>query len=230
MKQFLFFAAAIASCTQIGWAAPCTSGTLASYIALGAGGCTIGGNMFYDFQTLSGIAFATPISTQSVTVNPLGGAVDPGISVSTQMAASNGKLLEALFTYRISGNSFISDSITLASSSETADGAVTDIQNYCAGGTFGPNGVSGCSGVAGSLLALDGVTNQAAASLPRSGFLSITDDFTLDAGLAGSASGGSITDRFTAVPEPFSFVLTALGIVLALASKLRLTAVSLFRR
>lgn len=219
MKHWVFLASAIVLLTQSILAAPCTSGSLANYIALGATGCTIGGNTLYDFQTLSGTAFATPIATQGITINPLGGAYNPGISVSTQMTAASGKLLEALFTYRISGNLFVGDSITLSASSETVDGAVTDIQNYCAGGTFGSNGVSACTGLAGSLLALDGVTNQASSSFSRTSFLSITDDFTLDGGLAGSASGGTFADSFTAVPEPSVFLLTALGITLALTGK-----------
>jgi hypothetical protein len=196
--------------------ATCTGGSLASYIALGSGGCTIGTTTIYDFETVSGTSGATPISTGDVTIGPLGGTFDPGVIVSVNTAAGANSLLEAIFTYRLSGPSFTSDSITLSGSSETGDGAVTDVQNYCAGGTFGPDGVTGCTGAPGSLLTLDGVQHQDATGLGPAGLLSITDDFTLDGGLSGSASGGTFTDQFTAVPEPSSYLLTGLGFAFAL--------------
>jgi hypothetical protein len=97
---------------------------------------------------------------------------------------------------------------------------VTGIQNYCAGGTFGPDGVTGCAAVNGALVTLDGVQQTDMASLAGVSLLSITNDFTLDGGLAGSAAGGSFTDQFTAheavsaIPEPFGFALTALGLAM----------------
>jgi hypothetical protein len=201
-------------------ASTCTSGTLASYIGLGSGGCTIGANTLDNFQTVSGISGATAISTADVSISPLGGTLNPGITASVTQVAGANTQLELLFTYQISGASYVGESITLAGSSESADGAVTDIQNFCAGGTFGPDGVTGCTGSAGSLLALDGVQNQASTVLGPSSFIDVTDDFTLDGGLAGSASGGTITDRFSAVPEPFSYFLTGLALTLGLGAKL----------
>jgi hypothetical protein len=99
---------------------------------------------------------------------------------------------------------------------------VTDIQNYCAGGTFGPDGVTGCAALTGALVTLDGIQQTDSASFGAVGSLSITDDFTLDGGLGGSASGGNFTDQFTAgsisaVPEPFGFSLMNLGLWLVLA-------------
>ena len=43
---------AVAACTIIqatAWCAPCVNGTVADYVALGAGGCTIGDKLFNDF-------------------------------------------------------------------------------------------------------------------------------------------------------------------------------------
>jgi hypothetical protein len=188
-------------------------------------GCTIGGNTLSEFKTLSGISGATPIATMDVTLTPIGGNLDPGFTAQINMMAGAGTILEALFTYKISGNSYIDSAILLAGSSETGDGAVTDIQNYCAGGTFGPDGVSGCTSVAGSLLTLDGIQQNDQKSFGGASSLSVTDDFTLDGGLAGSSSGGSITDQFTATastatPEPLSLALAGLGLVFVLGLKL----------
>lgn len=201
-------------------ASTCSSGTLATYIGLGSGGCTIGADTLYDFQTVSGISGATAISTADVSISPLGGSFNPGITASVTQVAGANTQLELLFTYQISGSSYVGDSITLAGSSESADGAVTDIQNFCAGGTFGPDGVTGCTGFAGSLLTLDGVQNQDSTALGPVSFIDVTDDLTLDGGLMGSASGGTITDRFSAVPEPFDYCLTGLGLALGLGAKL----------
>jgi len=219
-KRFIYLSLTIVSSALCSTASTCTSGTLATYIALGSGGCTIGQNTLYDFQTVSGISGATPISTADVSISPLGGNLNLGVTASVSQVAGANSQLELLFTYQISGASYVADSITLGGSSETADGAVTDIQNFCAGGVFGPDGVTGCTGLAGSLLTLDGVQNHDSTVLGAASSLGVTDDLTLDGGLMGSASGGTITDRFSAVPEPFSYLLTGLGLALGLAAKL----------
>ncbi|MBV8866678.1 MAG: hypothetical protein JO210_14895 [Acidobacteriaceae bacterium] len=189
----------------------CTGGSLASYISLGSGGCAIGTNTLFNFTVLSGTTLATPIAPGDITISPF----SLGLTAATTVTASTGNLLEALFTYQIAGNPYVSSSITLADSSQTGDGAVTDVQNFCAGGTFGPDGLSGCSGTPGTLIALNGVNSQDSTALGGVTLLSVTDDFTLDGGLSGSATGGTITDRFVATPEPISFLLTGLGLGLA---------------
>ena len=136
-------------------------------------------------------------------------------------------MLESIFTYKISGPAFTMDMITLSGGSETADGGVSDIQNYCVGGSFGPDGVTGCNGSAsGTLLTLDGVQNTDNTSIASVSLLSITDDFVLDGGLAGTASGVAFADQFTAtststVPEPGVFPLTSAGLVLLVSWKFR---------
>jgi len=218
VKQFVLLISAIASLTQLCRGASCVSGTLASYIALGATGCTIGANNLSGFQTLSGLAGAISVSPADVTITPNGGALNPGITVGANASAAAGMQLELLFTYRISGNSYTGISINLADSRATGDGAVSDVNDYCAGGMFGPDGVSGCSGTAGSLVLLNSGSDLATFSAVPS--LNVTDDLTFDGGTMGSAAGGSITDRFTAVPEPFTVLLTAAGIALALGLRL----------
>jgi hypothetical protein len=165
------------------------------------------------------LAGAIPISPSDITITPIGSAFDPGIIAATNAHAAAGVTLETLFSYRISGNTYTGSSINLAGSSSTGDGGVTDVQNSCAGGTFGLDGVSSCNGIPGSLVLLNSGNDSATFAAVTS--LSVTDDLTFDGGTTGSAIGGSITDRFTAVPEPFTFLLTAMGI--ALAFGLRLT-------
>lgn len=230
MRRLLFLATALfINLSPCATAATCTNGSLASYISLGSEGCTIGTNTLYDFQTVSGTAGAMEISTQDVTISPLGGNYNPGFIASISQSTSANNELETIFAYRISGTTYVGDCITLGSSSETGDGAVTDVQNLCAGGTFGPDGLTGCTGSPGSLLTLDGTQNQDATGLGSVSLLSVTDDFTLDGGLAGSAAGGNFTDRFSAVPEPSSCWLIAFGLALTLGIKLKSGGMARFK-
>ncbi len=222
MKGFLTIVSVVMAAAALGSAAPCVNGSLASYIALGPGGCTIGSDTLFGFQTVDGIVGATVVGTTNLAIAPFGGATSFGFTATTSQTAGAGSLIESIFTYQISGNSYIGSSIALSGSSESGDGAVTDVQNYCAGAVFGPNGVTGCAGVPGTLVTLDGIQQTDLASFSGVSLLSVTDDFTLDGGLAGSAAGGSFTDQFTArasvsaVPEPFVFALTGLGLAVGM--------------
>ena len=222
MKQSLLIVAfLIVATTPECFAAACTNASLAGYIALGSTGCTIGNNTLFDFQALTGTSGAKAIAPKDIRISSLGGTFNPGLSATTTVVAPAGTLREAFFTYRISGATYVGDSIALSGSSQTGDGAVTDSQNFCAGGTFGSDGVSGCSGTAGSLVTLSGVQNTDSTPLGPTGIVSVTDDFTIDGGTAGSASGGTITDRFAVTPEPGMLLPTALAMALGIALKLR---------
>jgi hypothetical protein len=215
VNKLLFALSAVAFSSTLAWAAPCSVGTLASYEALGAGGCTIDGNTFSNFQTIAGSAAGTPITNSVVAVSPLGGAADPGLTFSTSLTAQANAPLELTFTYQISGGPFSASALALSNSSESVDGGVTEIQNYCAGGSFGPDGVTGCNGTAGSLLALDGIQQTDQGTFAGVPLLNVTNDFELDGGQAGTASGGTFTNQFTAaatVPEPASWLFAGLGI------------------
>jgi hypothetical protein len=224
MKRSLLLASLIAAIASARSAGSCGTALLASYIALGSGGCTIRSDTLFNFQALGGTAGMVPILPASVIMSPLGGAFNPGISVAANVTSPAGIVMEALFTYRISGSAFIADSITLANSSETGDGAVTDTQNFCVGGIFGSDGVTGCTGIAGSLVALGGVQNTNSTSLGPASLLSVTADFTIDGGIAGSASGGTIVDQFAASPDPASIISVVLAIGLGTGLKLRSSA------
>jgi hypothetical protein len=161
-----------------------------------------------SFTILSGTTGATELPPSAVSIQPSGATTDPQLQFTVNETVQTPPLLETIFDYQISGNPYIQSQIDLSNSSETGYGAVTDIQNICEDGNFGPDGVDGCPGVSDSLLTFDGIQNTDSTPLSALSFLSVTDDFTLDpgpAGLGGSATGGVFTDQFTAsttVPEP----------------------------
>ncbi len=192
---------------------PCATGSLASFIGLGATGCAIGNATFSSFGVLSGITGSIPIAPANITVTPnnLSGAV--GITVQTNSRASAGQLLEALFGYSVAGSGIVADQVSLSGTTASGGGSVTDIQDFCLGGTFATGSVTGCSSNrAGTLVVLNSGSDQRSFTAVSS--ISVVHDFTLDAGPDGSATGGMVTDRFTTtsvstVPEPATFPLVA---------------------
>jgi hypothetical protein len=214
---FCVFMCPAALCTT----QPCASGTLASYEALGSGGCTIGTDLLSSFANVAGTFGATELAPASVSITPSGGSSNPELIFNVDSSAVTPQLFETIFTYMLTHSVFLQSTITLANSSETVDGAVTDAQDLCAGGTFGPDGVDGCTGNPLALLTLDGVQNSDNTSLGSVASVAVTDDFIVDGGTAGTASGGKFTDAFSAqssvvttTPEPANTWPLAVLIVL----------------
>jgi hypothetical protein len=212
MKSVFWLLAGALALASVAPASPCTGGSLASYEALGAGGCTIGNTLFSAFATLSGLSGGTAIPASAVSITPSGSTFSPQLQFQVNQTANAPDLFEAIFNYQVSGPVIFS-SIALSGSSETGYGAVTDIQNLCSDGHFGPDGVSACSGTANSLLTLDGVQNSDSTALTTVSFLSVTDDLTIDSGGADSASAGTFTDQFAVAPEPAPALLLAASFV-----------------
>jgi len=222
---------AFGSCLSLNiYADPCAAGSLASYEALGSTGCTIGTNLVSSFATLPGTTGGTELDPANISVSTSGGSASPQLVFT--ISESPSVLEEALFTYKISGNPYTLSEIDLAGASETGQGDVSDVQNLCVDGTFGPDGVTGCNGSSDpEQTTIDGAINTSQ-TLPFTALssLSVTDDFTIDPGPPGmgSASAGIFTDTFTAgttsttVPEPKSTAFFgALALALAVAAKRR---------
>lgn len=202
MKQFVIFAGLIAM-AQGGSAAPCGQGTLASYILLGAGGCTIQGAVFSSFQALTPITGATLAAPENITISPIDSPGNLGFTIQMSAFALANSIREARFRYQISAGGITQSSITLSNTASSGDGAIYLIQDYCVNGTFGQDGVSGCTGLPGRQLSLNSGLSQA--TFGSGSLLSVTNDFTLDGGQNGSASGGTITNQFVASGQVCSY-------------------------
>ena len=222
MRRVVLLVSLLVAAVLASQAATCSSGSLASYIALGSGGCSIGNNTLFDFHPLAGSAGNTEISPSSVTITPLGGSLNPGLMISLHVSSpppfgSN----ELMFNYNVAGTSYVGEVMTLSGASEPPDGGVTDTVNYCEKGTFNSTGVLGCPGVTGGTSLVDGILNTDAFTFHSPYFLSLTDDLVITAGAAAPASGATLIDQLRSVPEPASYWITALGILVVLGAKMR---------
>lgn len=221
MKRALCLVALCFVVTRFSHAASCASGSLATYISLGSAGCTIGGNTYFNFQDLAGSFGATQLDPSAVNITPSGGNYNPAITAVVNVSATAPNAYETMFTYSVTGLTYVSETMTLSGSSETGDGDVTDTINYCEGGPFGPDGVDGCAGITGGTNLIDGAINRDMFTFDPPYFLSLTYDLVIDGGTAGTAMGATINDSLSATPEPAPVCLAAVGLFLVVTLKPR---------
>lgn len=225
-KLFPAIVALIAFFGSSAFAAPaCMTDTLAGYIGLGSGGCDIGGGTFSGFQTLPPITGALSIAPSDITITPIQMGNMLGLNVTPTVTAMSGELYQVLLGYMLMAPSITSSSVTLSGGSVSGGAFVTDIQNFCAGGTFLPGDVTGCNGSAtDGLVILNAGTQQASFSAVSQ--ISVVHDLTFDASGGGSATGGMVMDRFNVsstapIPEPQTYALMS-SALLAIALRYRM--------
>ena len=219
MKRLFLLSGAILAIASSGAAAPCVMGSLASFIALGAGGCTVNAALFSSFSALDVPFGSTPISPASIAVTPLGmPLLNPGLMFTSTITAGPNAIFERVFGFRVSGLPFVSNTAALGGASATGDGAVTLVEDKCLGGTFDPTGPSGCTGTDMGQVAFVtsfATDNPVQLMFPAVNSIGVVADIAVDGGLAGTAAFSSATLRFQAVPEPSSalLLLSGLGVV-----------------
>lgn len=227
MSKFFSITFALIACLgSSASAAPlCMTDTLAGYIGLGSAGCEIGGGTFSGFQTLTPITGALPIAPTAITITPVQSGSMLGLDVTADVNVMSGELYQVLLGYMLMAPSITSSRVTLSGGSVSGGAFVTDIQNFCAGGTFLPGDVTGCNGSAtDGLVVLNAGTQQA--SFAAVSQISVVHDLTFDALGGGSATGGMVMDRFTVssaapIPEPQTYALLS-SALLAIALRYRM--------
>lgn len=211
-------------------AAPCVSGTFASYAALGSSGCTVGTLTFTDFSLLMRPNGATPFPT--LTVMPTIDGTQAGFTFVTTQAAAPGQLFDDLIAYRVVGSGSTINSATLGfvDSSSLGDASVTAVQNLCIGGLFGGmDGVSGCTGNALAQIIVDigDVADPATTLMFASAMaLAVVTDLGVDGGTDGAGFLAGATNLFNSaaiavVPEPSSVLLLSIGLLGFIGTRLQ---------
>jgi len=197
MRTVALAALLLAAVPSAGIAAPCVPDSLAGYIGLGAGGCTIANATFANF-TSAAAPLATEIDPLMIFVDPLAGPGSVGVSFQLIGAAAAGEVKGNGVGYSVSGPTLVGRELGLAGTSVIPDGVVTALQ-------FAP----------GPLLVFDiGIDAdlfEAEALIPAT-FFDIFTEITLDGGLAGFAGlDVEVTENFL-VPEPASLAVLGMGL------------------
>jgi hypothetical protein len=184
-------------------ASPCVAGgTLSSYEALGATGCTIGPQTVNDFSfnVVSVGGGATAVSDTGITVTPTFGVNFYGV----QFASTDFSVTTGFVNYLIG---FTWDSIPINGMGDVLDpGDVNILTDGCVGAAFSG---SSCSGTAVSITVNPSQLTDVVTFSPT-GILGITNHISLNAD-EGPASFNGIENDAYVTPEPASFLLAGLG-------------------
>jgi hypothetical protein len=196
----------------------CTSvtQTMQAYEALGSGGCTIGGDLFYSFNFVQGTSSGTvikPSSPYTFTVSAITGSGTAGIRFQpTEAALSSGAFTS--FT--------ISFDVTIGETLQTPGVTSTDTSTFSGTGSLnGTNGTSKLT-VSGGASGTANYTAQGSSSITCCGAVAsgtsfvITNTFDLSAG-TGNVHVSNVTDALDetvgAAPEPVSMALMGSGLL-----------------
>jgi hypothetical protein len=207
-------------------AAECTPGTLASYIALGSTGCSVGNDTFFNFQLINdgGTGGAVAVDAGEITVSGMGPAGTAGASSQNTFLPQDIGVDFDTALWSVAAGQSQDDDIAFDVSVGTGavditDAGVDQISNTVPNGTASVT-EKGCSGIVFPCTQTWGVdTNDSTfvsdTIFTATGTISVEKDIALVGG-TGSAGLSNVADVFSTseVPEPraLSFLL-GLGLV-----------------
>jgi hypothetical protein len=207
-------------------ALPCAAGSLADYLALGSGGCTIGGLAFTDFTLPSVLSpTATPVDPDAVSIAPVSSAPGTGLQLAFTPAqsAGAGEFLALRVGFNVQGSGIAGAYAALLEPLAIGDAAVTLVEDLCPGAPFSDPTNLVCAGSTQNLIA---IAIESFADNPVSGpvgpfsLAGVVAEIGIDGGLAGNAALAGAELRFlaaAAVPLPSVLVLLAIAACAALS-------------
>lgn len=206
-----------ASLHSSGASIQCQPNTLASYIALGSAGCSIGPAVFSDFSYLAAAAGgAVNPGPALISVTPFASPSGPALTISGPWSVQGtvGPLsLDFTLTYNVlTGGGFVGLTGSLGQAIASGSGGISATEFVCVGGVFSSAG--DCSGTAQALPTLLAVAGFAettgSLSFPSTGQLGVYKNVILSSDAAGSASLGTLM-QIVQTPEPSALLLVPAG-------------------
>jgi hypothetical protein len=203
-------------------ALPCASAPLADYLALGAGGCSVGGLTLANF-TLPDVLSpaATAIDPDDVTLAPVTGATGSGLNLTFDPIASAGAgtFLALRLGFDVLATGITGAYAALLAPVALGDAAVTLVEDLCSGSGFTDPTNLVCPGLTSNLIAvaIDGFAdNPVTAGLGPVDLLGVVAEIGVDGGLTGAAALAGAEVRFVqagaaVVPAPSTLALLALA-------------------
>jgi hypothetical protein len=215
MRTMILVAVMMLGLPSVGAGAACVPDSLAAYISLGSGGCSIGSATVKDFSVDVLDPLASPIAAGDITVTPFDLGSGFRLDFGVVQNAAAGEFFDALVGYSVAAPALGSARLELTGATASPDGVVTAVEDLCLGDVFATDPTTCFSGTpAGPLIVFEiGDDRELVANLtfgPAS-FFDVFMELAIDAGLGGSAGvDGVVSTEFTraaAVPEPSSVLL-----------------------
>jgi hypothetical protein len=223
--RYLLLALVISACGCL-QAGPCVPGTLFSYEALGATGCTVGNltAFSFSFSVLSNVGVATPLNDTQINVTPTFGS--PGQLgqlnfASTGFNVSMNQSIQYLIAFTWDPHDDIQSMDDIMDPPFATNGLANVTTVGCMGAAFVG---STCSTSTATVMVFDnnGTTQFTnSTNITPSQILGIRNTITLLAGsLAGSGAGFDSFGTESRTPEPSTWLSCAAALTL-LAARLR---------